>query len=71
MSRNTPPAHPVIMPDTITIGSDAPTCQATSQPAMVKTTSPIASSTRKATFKRCTARAIRMVMNAAIAVSAR
>ena len=46
MSRNTPPAHPVIIPDTITIGSDASTCQATSQPAMVKTTRPMASSTR-------------------------
>ena len=61
MSRSTPPAQPVIMPATITIGSEASICQATSQPAMVNTTSPIASSTRNATLSRCTSRAIRMV----------
>ena len=55
----------------ITIGSDAFICQATSQPAMVNTTSPIASSTRNATLSRCTCRAIRMVKNAATAVSSR
>ena len=71
MSRSTPPAQPVIMPETITIGSEASICQATSQPAMVKTTRPIASSTRNATLSRCTTRAIRMVMNAAIPAIAR
>src|SRR6266498_321289 len=34
MSRSTPPAQPVIMPATITIGSEAFICQATSQPSM-------------------------------------
>ena len=71
MSRNTPPAQPVIIPATITIGSDRLSCEATSQPAIVNTTSPIASSTRNARFNRCTVRAIKMVAKAAIAVSAR
>jgi hypothetical protein len=46
MSRNTPPAQPVTIPDTITIVSGSFICQATSQPAIVNTTSPMASSTR-------------------------
>src|SRR6478752_946458 len=71
MSRSTPPAQPVIMPATITIGSEAFICQATSQPAMVKTTKPIASSTRNAVLSRCTCRAIKIVAKAATAVSAR
>jgi hypothetical protein len=36
---------------------------------MVKTTSPIASSTRNAAFRRCTSRAIGIVSSAATAIS--
>jgi hypothetical protein len=73
MSRSTPPAHPVIIPATTTMMSDdeGSICRATSQPAMEKTTRPIASSIRNAVFSRCTTRAIRMVASAAPAVSSR
>ncbi|CFW46226.1 Uncharacterised protein [Bordetella pertussis] len=67
-SRNTPPAHPVIMPLTSTMVSGISICWATWQPMMVNATRPMASSSRNRLRRRRSARAPSAVSSAAPAV---